>query len=197
MKVDFMNPWCNDISEAAQALINAVNGGDEQAEGDFNEITITADRNSTVDSIVADYRAQSEARRQAYLDSPAGKAATAKAAEDLRKLQETHDALVVQLSTLDFADDVAVLAWLAAYQDPSDHMGVEKDVSAVVATFKSHGYESNVNLGDDFIEGDRDNNTRYLIGQALACLESEVGAIHQVFHSFHERWKAKFLPQAA
>jgi hypothetical protein len=44
-------------------------------------------------------------------------------------------------------------------------------------------------------EGDRENEHKYLIGQALSTLE--VCAIHGIIHSFAERWEAKFAPDTS
>ena len=179
------------IDDAARELIEAAKNG-EPAEGEFNGVKLVAGRNSTVEAIVARYHEGLEAQSKAYRESPEGIAATAKEATRKRNLQEQADALMVELQTLDMNSDVAVLDWLDRFQDPSDHTGVRTDAAAVVKAFEEAGYVAGANCGPAFDENDRGNYARYLVGQAISNLKY-IGAIHQVFGSFHERWKAKFL----
>lgn len=184
------------ISRAAQELVDAVAAGAEAAEASFNDITLRAVKGTTVSEIEQQYDTASTARAEAYEASPQGRAAKAKAIIERQSQQEQADALMAELPALDFASDVAVLDWLNRFQGPSDHGGVNVDRAAVVKAFTDHGYKPSVNLGDDFNENDRDNYTRYLVGQALSMLQS-VGAIHGIFGTFHERWKAKFIAPTA
>lgn len=179
------------INEAAKKLIAVAQTG-VSAEGEFNGVTLVAGRNSTVETIVARYHEGLEAQSKAYRASPAGIAAEAAAVARKIAIQAEADALMAALPSLDMTDDVAVLEWLDRFQDPSDYIGIKADKAAVIRAFTDAGYVANANTGDDFREEDRDNHARYLVGQALSCLQS-VGAIHQVFGTFHARWKARFL----
>lgn len=87
--------------------------------------------------------------------------------------------------------DVAVLDWLCAIQDSTDHVSVAVDKAAIIGAFESAGFKPNVNCGPAFREDDRDNVFRYLVGQALDGLQSV--AIHEIIHKFSDDWKAKFV----
>jgi len=181
-----------DVNDAAQELIDAVAGGAEAAEGKFNDVLLRAVEGTTVAQIVAAYHEGLDAQAKAYAESPKGIAEKARQAAYQIELQKLADRLMAELPSLDFSNDVALLDWLHRLQDPSDYSGIRFDKEAVVKAFNDHGYVASANIGDDFNEDDRENYARYLVGQALSCLKS-MGAIHQVFGTFHERWKAKFL----
>lgn len=185
------------INDAAKQLIAACKTEEQTARGMFNEILLFADKNSTVEGIVAFYNAESERRAEAYRNSPEAKAAARASEERKVEAQQKHDRLMRQLPNLNFADDVAVLDWLCEFQDPSDYIGVVKQQDVVLATFAAHGYYPNVNLGKDFTGDDRDSFARFIIGQALDDLACEVGAINKVVHILTDNWKKKFLPTVA
>lgn len=184
------------INSAAQMLIDACQTA-EKAQGTFNDITLTADKDSTVTGIVAYFHSEMERRAEEYRNSPEGKAAAREQEERRKQKQLKHDELMRQLPNLDFNSDVAILDWLCEFQDPSDYIGVAKQQKVVLSTFAENGYFPNVNCGNDFNAEDRDNFARWLIGQALDGLQGEVGAIHQVIHKFTDDWKRKFLSAAA
>lgn len=153
----------------------------------FNDILLLADRDSTVDGLVAEFNQRCEARAKAYRESPEGKRAQAEADERRHNLQVAADELMAGLDRLDFSNVAALLDWLCAIEDARDHIGVTVDVSRIVATFGAHGYLPNVNCGADYKEDDPDNSARWLIGQALS-----VPYVPLVRH-FTEQWKAKFV----
>jgi hypothetical protein len=152
----------------------------------FNGITLYADGASTVESIVADYHAQSEAKAKAWRASPEGKRATKEAADRQEALQLKADGLMHQLPSLDFSNVVVLLDWLSAIEDPRDHIGVKVDEQLIIDTFRAHGYEPNANCGDEFKEGDPDNYARWIIGQALNI------PAYPAVSMFTEKWKEKF-----
>lgn len=191
-RIEFMG-GCR-IEEAARQLVMAA-AEHGSAVGAFNDIDLVATAESTAEDIVADYDAQRYARAEAFRKSPEG-IATARAAEQRRTdLQQQHDALMRDLPSLDFKDEVAVLDWLCAMQGPSDHIGVIKRSDTIVATFRHHGFEPGVNCGADFRKGDRDNEFRWLVGQALDTLET--CAIHGIIPKFAAEWKGKFAREMA
>lgn len=182
-----------DISTTAKRIVAMAKREKGVVKAKFNDIELTANSDTTADSVVAFYGEESKRRGEAYRNSPEGKKAAREAEERRVALQQKHDALMQQLPTLNFADDVAVLDWLCEFQDPSDHTGVVKQNDAVIVAFAAHGYHPSVNTGKNFNESDRDNFARYIIGQALAGLQCEVGAVHQIVHKFVDDWKKKFL----
>ena len=181
------------VNTTAHEMVTLAMKTRDTVKAKFNGIELTATSNSTADGIVAYYGEESKRRSEMYRNSPEGKKAIQENEERKVAMQKKHDALMQQLPSLDFTNDVAVLDWFTQFQAPSEHIGVGKQLSVVLTTFASHGYHPNVNTGKDFDVNDRDNFARYVIGQALAGLACEVGAIHKVFHKFADDWKKKFL----
>ena len=167
------------VSETAKRIIAMANESKETITANFNDITLTANEGDKAEAIVTFYHEESGRRAEAYRNSPEGKKAAREAEERKQKMQQKHDALMQQLPSLDFNDDVAVLDWLCEFQDPSDYIGVSTQKDVVLATFAAHGYHPSVNCGKEFNGEDRNNFKHWLVGQALDGLQ-KVGAIHQV-----------------
>lgn len=160
-----------------------------EATGVFNDVTLTARTGDTPESIIASFEAQTAARAEAWRNSPEGRASLAERESVRRALQSKHDALMGALPALDFGNDVAVMDWLCAMQEPSDHIGVIRRKETILATFGAKGFRPNVNTGNAYKHGDRENMFRYLVGQALSGLET-IGAIHSIIHKFADEWRA-------
>lgn len=182
------------IKKAAETLLAAAKQHGASS-GQFNDIELTANTDSTVDGILADYDVRQKASAEAYRKSPKGVAAAREADEHRARLQAKHDELMRDLPALDFTNEVAVLDWLCAMQDPSDHIRVKKNPRAIISAFKRAGFEPGVNCGEAFRKGDRDNEFRWLVGQALSTLKT--CAIHGIIHKFAAEWKAKFARENA
>ncbi len=178
------------LAEVASLLVTAAAEHGE-ARGVFNEVALTATPDTDPDTIVAFYHQESNRRAEAWRNSPEGRAAQAEREAELLAAQETHDAKVRELASLDFGNEVAVLDWLCAIQDATDHVGVAVAKAKVIDTFRAHGFEANVNCGKHFRPDDRENVFRWLVGQALDGLQSV--AIHGIIHKFAADWKSKFL----
>ena len=178
------------IDDAAKILVAAATEHG-QATGKFNDIALTADRSSTPESIAAFYTSECERRADAYRKSPAGIAAAAASKKDRSERQAEHDALIKRLSSLDWSSDAEVLAWMVAMQEPSDRIGVVVDRKTIVSAFEQHGFVAGANCGADYKRGDRDNEFRWLIGQALSGLK-DGPAIHGIIHKFAADWRRRF-----
>lgn len=181
------------INKAAEILIAAATEHGE-AHGIFNEIMLKASPSMTVAEVVADYHQRLDAREVAWRNSPEGQAAERDREERVRASQEKHDLLVRGLASLDFTNDIAVLDWLCAIQDATDHVSVVVRKNEILETFKRHGFEPGANCGDNFKGDDRENVFRYIVGQALGTLQHV--AIHGIIHKFAADWKAEFVGAA-
>ena len=180
------------ISEAAQMLVDACKVYDA-AQAMFNDISLIADKDSTVEDIIADFNTKMAAVSEAYRNSPEGEKAARESEQRKVNAQQKHDALMRQLPNLNFGDDVAVLDWLCEFQGPSSCIGVVKQQDVVLATFAAHGYYPNANCDMDFHFADRDNFARWIVGQALDELQSKVGAVRGGIHRFTDEWKMWFV----
>lgn len=179
------------LDRAAERLVLIAKTHNDEATMRFNGIDLLAKPDSTHEGIVAKFNRETEARSEAYHNSPEGRAAAKDAEERRRAAQQTHDALMLQLPKLDFSDRGAVLDWLVAMQPASDHSGVVVRSKIIVLAFGAHGFKAGDNCGTEFKATDSNNVFRWIVGQALSCLK-EMGAIHVILLKFAGEWKAKF-----
>lgn len=182
-----------DISETARIMVTMANTANSAFKANFNDCVLIVNPGDKAKDIVKFYNEESNRRTAAYRKSPEAKCAELESEKRKEEAQRKHDALMRQLPNLDFTNDVTVLNWLCEFQDPSDHSGVVKHQNEVLTIFAKHGYQPSVNLGEAFNGEDRDNVARYIIGQALANLQGDVGAIHKIVHVFTASWKKKFV----
>jgi hypothetical protein len=178
------------IAHAAKILCKAATEGGGDARCEFNGIELVASRWSTPEDIVSDWETKVAAAAKAYRESPEGLAAEERRQQGRRDAQAKHDALLARLPTLDWRDDVAVLDWCCEMQEPSDRVGVIVKRDTILAEFAKHGFTPNMRTGSDYIEDSRLVSHAYLIGQAMAGIESV--AIHPIIHKFAAEWKERF-----
>lgn len=181
-----------DVSTTAERMIALAKETKGSVRAKFNNIELTATEDSTTEDIVSDFQTKIAEAAKTYRKSPEGQRAARESEERKQEAQRKADALMKQLPNLDFSNQEAVLNWICEFQDPSNYIGVTKDQGAVLKIFAEHGYQPGVNTGEAFNGEDSDNFARYIIGQALNGLRSDVGAIHQVVHKFTDDWKKKF-----
>ena len=159
---------------------------------DFNGVEMLISDRVTAEQVIAYFKSEMARESEEYRNSPAGLAQAAKTAATDRMLQERLNEAMDTLPTLDFTDLEALVNWLAYIQPATDRGSVVRDTDTILATFAEHGYLPGVNCGDDFVEDDKDNFGRWVIGTALGMLDCEVHAIHDMYHSPASKWRAKF-----
>lgn len=173
------------VKRAAGNMIAAL-GESKRVKCRFNDIVLIADRDSTVDSIVADYQEKCEERARRYRESPEGKAAVAAAEAKRAALQQTADRLMGELPHLNFNDAEAVLSWLCDMEEPRDHSGVKVDYPRMLHEFCRHGWEPDACVGPEFDENDKWNFAAWIVGQAIKAVY-----VPMTRH-FTEQWRARF-----
>jgi hypothetical protein len=178
------------IEKAARELVAAA-AAHGSAKGAFNDIELTATADTTVDAVVDDFSRKNYERHLAWRKSPEGIEHQRQRDLKIAAMQERHDALMNTLRTLDFNNPVAILDWLCEMQEPSDLSGVAVRREAIIATFENSGYFAGVNCDSEFRKGDRDNELRWLIGQALVTLQH--CSIHPMIHRFVAEWKTSHV----
>ncbi len=180
---------CHLRSAAAQLVKAAKESG--EARGMFNDIELRATADTTSTEIEQYFDRETKARSEAYRNSAAGIADAADRKRRRADAQAMHDGLMRKLTDLDFSDDVAVLAWVCAMQDPTDSVGVIVRRDTIVQAFEAKGFEAGANCGFKYRDGDRDNMFRYLVGQALDGLKRGP-AINPIIHKFADNWRKLF-----
>lgn len=157
----------------------------------FNAVDVQALPDSEPEELVEHYNAESDRRREEYRNSPEGKAAAAERSAEIVAKQSEIDRMQRELAAAspDAGHDFFV-DWCARFGWVNDDIGVSIDRSVIISALKSAGYVQNDCTGDQFVEGDRDVMARYIVGQALSCLNGPVGKIHPVVGSFADRYRA-------
>jgi hypothetical protein len=183
--------FCQSLIEAWESVALSSHEALPVVMGEFNGVLLTCRAESTVEGLIQEYLASSEAQAEAYRQSPAGRA-TVRLMEDYRTdLQIQINSAMAELPSLNFHDLAVVIEWFKRIQEGSDHIYVHTPSREIVETFLAQGYEIGVNCGEAFDETSADNYGRWLIGQALQNL-STLGAIHQVYHKFSDEWRERF-----
>jgi len=180
------------IAVTAEKMVSFAGGTGDAVVANFNDVELTVNPDDDPQAIVDYYNDELGRRAEAYRNSPEGKRAAAEAEERKQQLQRQMDEAMNELDSLDFSDLNAVIAWLGKACDPSDHIGGVVPHEQIVDTFRENGYVPNANCGTDFNGEDEENFARWLIGQALEGLKTEIHAIRQIFHKFADDWRKKF-----
>lgn len=182
------------ISRAACRLVDAAKKYGE-ANGFFNEIELVATSTSLPQDITEYFTTEIARQSAAYWASPAGIAAKKRDQEEIATAEKIRDRLLLELPSLDFSNETAVLDWLCALQVPSDRVGVKIDAVPILSAFERHGLLPGMNCGDDFDGENRANFYGYIVGQGLTGLK-DGPAIHWIINKFTDQWKEKFEPSA-
>lgn len=128
-------------------------------------------------------------KREKYKNSPEGKKKAEKEKMLLENKKDRYNSMMGSLENIVAnKNNLFILYWLKDFQPISDDNRLVIDTKKIIAVFNSHGYEADVNTGENFREDDADNYARYIIGQCLSML-ANVGAIHGVVHKFIKTWQ--------
>ena len=176
------------IDNCIEKLVNQAREKYNNLYVDFNGIKITATPFSTVEELLENYNKESEKREREYLNSEAYKKAQLKEKETVQRMQNHIDKSVKKLEKMN--NHKEIVSFVGKVQAFTDRVGV--DSSLILETLKNKGYESGVNTDEDFNEKDSDNYARYIVGQAMANLET-VGAIHPMVSVFANSWNRIFV----
>jgi len=148
---------------------------------DFNDIEIIVNPDSDINKVIEAFHAEQNRLAKEYTNSPEGQAR-------IKEREDEHMRQIIRVEELwdnqpDFSDLNSVITWLEELEKCS-MMNLRKD--RIVELFESKGYFACVNCGEDFKEDDKENWARWLIGQALECIQ-DVGAFHKIWRGMVER----------
>lgn len=181
------------VGYAARNMVFIADLIGEAVTTDFNGIEIKVLPGDNAEAIVEFFKAQSKRRYEEWLASPAGKRYLREQEAERQKQERIGKYCLGYLRVgLDFSNLNAVIAWFEAYQEPSDHVGVDVPYETIIKTFRENGFEPDVNCKDNFDGEDKENFARWIIGQGLSCLASEAHAIHSIIDRFAKEWREKF-----
>ncbi len=179
------------IDVTVQKLVAVATDHKVRAKAVFNDIPIAAYPHDDPSNVLRKWMSKFDRRRIAYANSAEGVEAEARHAAEVRRMQSLVHELMQELATLDFSE-AATLDWMARLQEPSDYVSVDVPVGEILMIFERHGLVPNMNVGDNFRDGDQRNEFEYIIGQCLNGLD-EYGAIHHIVHKFVDDWRSRYL----
>lgn len=170
-----------DIATAARQLVVRATTEQAPAAADFNGITLTAEP-IPLDAamMMAALGDRAAAIVQGYMD--------ALLATSLAKLDD--------LPGRDAPGGLhAAVEWVRRVQPATNHVSVGVPADRILQALTRRGYVAGECRGDDYVAGDREIEGRYIVGQAMECLEQH-GAIHQLVASFAGRWLSRWTGRA-
>lgn len=189
--INLYEPLTGNVNKTVEQIITLAKETKKNVIAKFNGIELMANQESTADDIINDFLKKSDKATEIYDKSPEGQSAARESEESKEKAQMKADALVEQLSSLDFTNQELVLDWVCEFQYPSDHGDVVNDQGKILEIFSEHGYYPKVNTDEALNREDSDNFARFIIGQALDGLRN-VHAVPQIVHGLTDDWKKKF-----
>ena len=160
----------------------------EAVVGVFNDVEIEVTKEKTIEEITSEYHEGMAENTKKWEQSEKGKEYKKKLEERKKKAQKELDQLMEEFKTVNRHDYKELLKWIAKVQDYTDNSTLERPIKEIVDALKEANYKANENIGENFIKGDRENEARYIIGQALSGLEGVVGAMHPMVATFAEKW---------
>lgn len=162
----------------------------KQIVGSFNGIELRVDRTTTVKSLNSYFMITLDKRRRVYQNSSEAKQKAKEWEEKQITCQKEANIAVEDLQTLDFADNEQVLNWFCRIVVAVNEGNAQVPVSDIIQKFNEHGFVVGMNIGVSFDTDTEDDCAKYIVGQALDCLNTG-GPIH-LTEIFTERWKERF-----
>lgn len=191
--IDHVAPPGENVSRTAAVMADLAADRGDIVHCEFNGIGLVATPGMNPDVIVDAFWAEIQRRADEYEASAEGKARRAERQATIEARQRQVDGLVLALPTLLEVADVTLAAihWLQAFAEVADDVDVDKPSGLILRIFARAGYEPNVNVGDEYKPGDRENVGRWLIGQGLDGIRS-VGSPHPILLDFADQWEEEF-----
>lgn len=178
--------WGEHLAHAIRWMYLVANANNAEVQMEFNEETVTIRPGDNPEEVICAYQEKISNHGKEQRNSPEHTAyqeaikkqkyAQHKKLLTLCKEKPDFDSLE---SCIDWFDALSKLDLLLLSHLP------------VAGLFQKHGYRSNVFIGKDFNPEDKEVFARWLIGQALHCIET-VGTIYPMFSEHAAFWKEKF-----
>lgn len=166
--------------------------GSTQHVFEFNGVSVTFNPYEPSDMLARRVQEEMARRAEAYRLSPAGQAAEANRVQAVAEGQAAVSRLMEELPEVVRGDLPSVMRWVTAFATQHDHVGIQTDPDAVVATFQGAGFEANAYVGEeyrDMLNRDKEKLGRYIIGQFLAILPMRCG-MPGILHAFANDYHA-------
>lgn len=181
----------DDITFTARRMDGIANQKWATVKAEHCSIDLVAVPGTGKDAIVAFFMGKVQERYDTYLKSPQAQQDEKDEQERTQRLQTVLDDAVMRLEVFDFTSLADIIGWFEKVQPSMDYIYITPPGEKIVAKFKEHGFESNVNLGEAFNGEDEENVARHIIGQALGLIEVN-NHLHQVLFGATEKWRERF-----
>lgn len=179
------------LDDYAIRLILAASERNGVVQGEFSGVPFEVTSEMTIKSVRDSYAEGGKKQDEVFRASPEAKKRAEEQRQRAEEAKRSIEALLKQLDTLEFSDLESVIDWIAAFQEPTNLVGIEFDRKAVLKTFKAHGFEPDANIGEAYDERSAENVAKYVVGQALAGIERG-GLVPQAIHGAASRWRRTF-----
>lgn len=157
----------------------------------FNDVELSATQWSKPETIAKCYDAITKRRRKEYWASPEGIAAAKERRDAVAARQSAVDGLLYKLpKVLKSVSLDKAMKWLQSFQPPSDDVDVKLNRRDVAKTFIAFGYAENEHVGNppEWFNT-RERMGRYVIGQAINCLNRGMPPHWRTLHFCKEYFK--------
>lgn len=159
------------IEYAAESAIALAKKEDASVSFFFNEISLCVDANSQKKDVVAAFMSAIDKRADDYRKSPAGQAALSKRQQEVAAKQARLDQQVQNMDAAIQGGLKTLIPWIKQYADDGDDIDVNRHHDTVLKKLVDAGYKSGECTGKDFVKGNKEIMGRYIIGQAVSCMD--------------------------
>lgn len=98
--------------------------------------------------------------------------------------------LMKEFAKIDYSDHYELIDWFHRLHPIANDSDVYTASKEIVFTLETFGYKKNANLNEEFDRNDSTNYAKYIIGQAIVCLD-KVGSMPDVLNRFMIEWMSK------
>jgi hypothetical protein len=142
--------------------------------------------NSNADTIVSEYFNEVDRRNKVYLASPQYKERQRRQEKANQQDQIKIDNMIRTLPHL--SSEADIVNWVGEFAKVNENTNVNYDSKFVVSCLKSLGYVNNDCVNHPEINSNRHIFARWIVGQAINCLESDVPRILPIASKFSKEY---------
>ena len=177
-----------DIADVCQHMADIANRERAPVKVKFNDIELVATPGVGATFLLAQYWAESQAKSEAYKNSPKGKTTKAEMDAKIQHAREEMARLVESLPSV-LSDESALMEWCASYAEHGDWTGVDCQGAYVMCQLESFACcNEHVGASPEWLQEQSTRMAKYIVGQVINCLRSGMPA-HPMTITFVERYR--------
>lgn len=156
----------------------------------FNEQIIVVRTGDTEETVMAEWRAESARRHEAWKISPAGIKYYKQHANALRVDTKIVTDGIARLNDNILASPIQTCRWLASWALQADNVNISFDKRGLAQRLETAGYKANAFVGQAEKLNQPENMSRYIVGQAVSMMNGGMPP-----HPMLQHWyKTKVVP---